>query len=377
MMLQVARGLVVAALALSVSQAPSAPQPARLSVDQAIALYAQGQFATAVRDLDTRLLNVTPFTNALDAWIAAGDTTSRPRRRLVAATFALDAVWAVTRTPNNALRANFDPWKRVKPDDPEHVNLTWFVSQAFVARWAIQQLPTTGTPDATERALWLAAVGVVEDGHAWHQLQEDILPPARTRLSNEPRLRLAAVLARTNMDVGPLRLSMAIRNDILRTEHLPSSVTGRIPKAERELESLLGEASLAGEVELRVGYLELRRRQWASALTHLEAARSKATEPTLVAAADYFAGWVHEQQEHPDEAIAAYRRAQAITPTMRNLATRLSALLFLRNERAEAYAVLDSALNARPAPLDLLVAVERADGRFVPERLASIRKALQ
>jgi hypothetical protein len=62
---------------------------------------------------------------------------------------------------------------------------------------------------------------------------------------------------------------------------------------------------------------------------------------------------------------------------MRNLATRLSALLFLRNERADAYAILDAALNARPAPLDLLVALERADGRFVSEWLASIRRDLQ
>jgi hypothetical protein len=51
--------------------------------------------------------------------------------------------------------------------------------------------------------------------------------------------------------------------------------------------------------------------------------------------------------------------------------------LYLRNERTEAYAVLDQALNARPAPVDLLVMVERADARFVPDWLASIRKALQ
>ena len=150
-----------------------------------------------------------------------------------------------------------------------------------------------------------------------------------------------------------------------------------IPGAIRAFTPLLGDASLAGEVELRLGYLELRRRTWSAALTRFDAARSKTTEPALRATADYFAGWAFEQRERTDEAIAAYRRALAITPTMRNLATRLSALLYLRNERAEAYSVLDLALNARPAPLDLMVVMERADARFVPEWLASIREALR
>jgi hypothetical protein len=62
---------------------------------------------------------------------------------------------------------------------------------------------------------------------------------------------------------------------------------------------------------------------------------------------------------------------------MRNLAVRLSALLFLAHQRAEAFAVLDPAINARPVEQDLLVTLERADARFVPDWFASIRKALQ
>jgi len=134
---------------------------------------------------------------------------------------------------------------------------------------------------------------------------------------------------------------------------------------------------LSGEVELRIGYLELRRKQWRQAVARLDAARLKAAEPTLRAIADYFAGWAYEQQNQPDEAIVAYRRAHAITPLMRNLTTRLSALLFLRGERTEAYALLDPAVNARPAPTDLLFVFERADARFLPEWLAVIRKAIQ
>jgi hypothetical protein len=62
---------------------------------------------------------------------------------------------------------------------------------------------------------------------------------------------------------------------------------------------------------------------------------------------------------------------------VRNVATRLSALLFLRDERAEAYAVLDRALNARPVSLDLLVSLERGDGRFVGGWLSTVRQGLK
>jgi tetratricopeptide (TPR) repeat protein len=373
------RGLVVAAAALPASSATLAGQSVPLSVQDAVTLYARGDFTIAVRDLYTPGLKVAPFTRALDAWIAAGDPASEPRRRLVAAAFALDSDWAATREFLNARVPNRDPWKQRSPDDPERVELASFDSQGRVASWVGQHLPATGTPDIAERALWLTAVGIAEDGHAWHRLQDEILPLARKRLPDEPRLRLADVLARTNMDLGPLRFDAWIgrRSDILREEHLLSSVIGRIPQAIRAFEPLLADPAFAGEVELRIGYLELRRRRWPDALARFDATRSKATEPTLRAAADYFTGWVHEQEGHPDDAIAAYRRALAITPMMRNLATRLSALLFLGNERAEAYAVLDPALNARPAPVDLLIAVERADARFVPDWLASIRKALQ
>jgi tetratricopeptide (TPR) repeat protein len=140
---------------------------------------------------------------------------------------------------------------------------------------------------------------------------------------------------------------------------------------------LLADPGLSGEVELRIGYFELRRDKWANALARFDAARTKASEPVLRATADYFGGWVYEQQNRPDEAIAAYRRAHTIAPLMRNLTMRLSALLFLQNQRAEAYALLDPTVNARPVQTDLLLTLERADARFVPDWFASIRRALQ
>ena len=372
------RVLAVATAVGTAVSAPLARQSGPLSVRDAVALYARGEFSAAIRALDTQRLKVAPFTRALDEWITEGGSTARQERRLVAAAFALDATWEATRGFFwNRAQVNVDPRNRTPPIEPDRESLNQYYSQPLVAHWAVQQLPTTGAPDSLERLLWFTAIGLSEDGHAWHRLQHEILPPARRRLPDEPRVRLAEVLARTNLDLGALRLGNVGARDILRNEPQGSSSTRPIQGAIRAFEPLLADASLAGEVELRIGYLELRRKDWPAALTRLDAARSKATEATLRATADYFAGWVCEQMDRTDDAIAAYRRALAITPKMRNLAARLSALLYLRNERTEAYSVLDSALNARPAPLDLLVVMERADARFVPEWLASIREALR
>ena len=354
-------------------QAPSSQQLDTLTVSDAIALYARGGFDAAVERLDTRNLLVRQFTRALDAWIADGDAASLVRRKRVAAAFALEAGWHSTRGFPNLTRSNFDPWGRVTPSDVEKWRLNSHWSNPIVALWAVEQSPIT-EPEAVDRFIALAAVGYAEDGHAWNRLQHAVLPRVRKLFSDEPRYRLADALARTNADLGPLRYHSNVA--ALRDEPQPGA-TGKIARAITAFTSLLDDPALAGEIELRIGYLELRRRQWAAAIRRFDAARLKATEPVLRATADYFAGWVHEQLAQPEMAIRAYRRAHAITPMMRNLTTRLSALLFLRGERDEAYALLDPALNLRPVPTDLLLVFERADARFVPEWMAAIRKALR
>src|SRR5512134_3233989 len=73
--------LIVATAVGTAASTPSLRQSGPLSIQDAVARYASGDFATAVRDLDTRALKVAPFTRALNAWIAAGDPAFAPRRR--------------------------------------------------------------------------------------------------------------------------------------------------------------------------------------------------------------------------------------------------------------------------------------------------------
>lgn len=370
--------LVAAPRTGATPQSSSARLQAQASVHDAVARYGRGDFDAAISSFETTRLTVTHFTQALDAWIAAGEPAAVAHRHRVAAAFALDTSWRATRTFANLRMSSGDPSRRHPPVHPDRDTLGEAESLPLVAEWAVAQLPTTGPPDQTERTIWRAAIGLAADGQAWHRLHGGMLPTARKRLADDARVRLVAVVATTNVDLGPLRRNSVLRRqDVLQNERLGSSVTGKFPKAIATFETLLADPSLAGEAALRIGYLELRRERWTAALAQFDAARSLATEPVLIAAADYFAGWVHEQEGKTAEAIAAYRRAHAVTPLMRNLATRLSALLYLNNERAEAFAILDPALNARPAPLDFLTVLERADARFVPEWLTTIRQALR
>jgi hypothetical protein len=370
-------GLLLVAAALAVTPVSATPQ-GQTSIHSAVTRYARGDFDAAATTVETTRLTVTHFTEALDAWIVAGDPAGESRRRRVAAVFALDTSWRATRTAENFLLRHSDPWRRHPPVHADRETLRETTSLPLVGEWAVAQLPATGTLDATERMIWRTAIGLAQDGHAWHRLENGLLPMASKRLPDDARVKLAVVLASTNVDLGRLRpIAGFPRPDVLQDERLGSSVTGKFPKAIAAFEALRADPRLAGEASLRIGYLELRRRRWPAAIVRFDAARSAATEPTLVAASNYFAGWVFEQEGRTADAIAAYRRAHAITPLMRNLATRLSALLYLTNERAEAFAILDPALNVRPAPLDFLYAIERADARFVPEWLTGIRQALR
>ena len=226
--------------------------------------------------------------------------------------------------------------------------------------------------------LLLATIGLMEDGSAWHYFEES-LPAIRTALPDESRVRLAEVLLQQYRELGSLRmLTSSRRLDVLRDEDLPSSMTRGIPKMQARYDALAAsDPAVAGEALLRAAYLDLRRRDWKAAVTRLGQSRDRQTETNLRAAADYFLGWTHARIGNDDDAIAAYRRALEATPTMRNLATELSALLFLRNERSEAYTILDRAFSATDIPPDFMMIIERADARFVDGHLRAIREALK
>ncbi len=198
------------------------------------------------------------------------------------------------------------------------------------------------------------------------------LAHARTRLGDDPQLRLAEVLATARFPgrpTGPGRL------DVLRDER--RSDQRQISAFQQRLRRLADLPGVAAEVAVREGYLDVLLLKYDSAMTHFERARNLTRDPFLLATMDYLSGWGHERSDRAAEAIAAYRRAHAFSPRVRNLSVRLAGLLYLRNEREEAYRILDAGLTTAPPVIDLVTLLNRGDARRVPSTLAAMRKALR
>jgi hypothetical protein len=365
-----------AALAGIFALAQAVTSPAPPDVGRAAAQYAAGDYAAAVAMLTGGRVTAGSLTSDLDRWIAGADAPGQPQRRLVASALAVDAVWTATRGWQYEHRTNVDSWAHITPSDPARWGLSSNVAEGYVAAWVVRHtalLPASGI----RQRLLLASIGLMEDGHAWHFFEES-LPAIRAALPGESRVRLAEILLESYRELGSLRMGHSGRLDVLRDEDLPSSMTRQIPKLQARYEALAAaDPAVAGEALLRAAYLDLRRRNWKAAAARLEQSRDRHTETILRAASDYFLGWTHARIGNDEDAIAAYRRALEVTPTMRNLATELSALLFLRNERNEAYAILDRAFNVTDIPPDFMMIIERADVRFVDGHLRAIREALK
>jgi tetratricopeptide (TPR) repeat protein len=373
----------------------------------ALDLYSRGEHAAAINRPDVRSLSLGGVTAGAESWIAAADPSAHPRREQVATAFALDLVWATTRNTRNAYADGSDPahglmtplqyhWQKLGLSDPK--------SEFWVVAWGCRLMPVAGPPSVEERWWWLASVGLLEDSYAWHELigiggaqtssatpngqsdsgvmREQIqghLAHAGLRIPDEPRLRLAQVVAQAAVDLGPRFNWLQDRPDVLRDDddHLRHFPPARVPESERAFEALKSDPSLAAEAELHIGYLELRRRQWAAAIPHFDKVRELGVAPLLQAQASYFAGWTHERLGHTAESIADYRLALAAAPGMRNVSTLLAAELFLTNQRSEAYSILRAGLTADPAPFDLLTMFERGDASLVPVYIGKMREALR
>lgn len=151
----------------------------------------------------------------------------------------------------------------------------------------------------------------------------------------------------------------------------------QITAIQERLHALAQVPDLGSEIAVREGHLDVLLGRYDSAMAHLDRARKLTPDPFLLATTDYLSGWVHERTGRKAEAIAAYRRARGFSPRVRNLSVRLAGLLYLANEREEAYRIVDAGLTTEPPVIDLLTLLNRGDGRRVPEYLAAMRKALR
>ena len=352
-------------------------------------------------------------------WIGAAGPAESGRRRLVAASFALELA--------NARSAS-----------------QWYLRYPFVA-WACGLLRASPASHPAERWWHLAAIAVMEDNEDWPHVMGGLwtqrhsatylrrtpkmffsdadrdeaitghLAHARLAVPDEVRWRLVDAHYEESQTIleeaaGPLGIgghqtSAQQRKDLARaaagqkvgppvgplSQHAAATTLdrlGRIPPLVQRYEALNTVPSLRADVALHLGFLRIRNEDWEDALGHLREVPKLTQEPALVSLSYHFMGWVHQQTDQRTAAIDAYRKALAVSPRSRSTSILLAAQLLDAGRQAEAYTLMHGTLEARRTPgtfateeadppPDLWPLYPRGDALLLPRYIARLREALK
>jgi hypothetical protein len=274
-------------------------------------------------------------------WIDADGPERATRRRLVTATFALEAGYA-------------------------GLDTQWEITTQLV-EWACETLRRAGPPSEPERQWHLAALALLEgsfDPQGGNLLKH--VAHVRSRFPSEPRLQLVQAQLK-EWDFWATRLRTAgssggtdFSND--------SSATIAIPTFQKAL--IIPDIRL--EALLRLGYLEYVKGDLDVALTHLADASKGEDDPTRVYLAHLFSGWVHERAKRMPEATASFRRALEAVNAL-SAAVALGVRLYALDQRDEADAIVQTALTA--AIVDPYKMYGYGDLRRWPAIIAGLRRS--
>ncbi|TAK17051.1 MAG: hypothetical protein EPO35_03970, partial [Acidobacteria bacterium] len=282
--------------------------------------YARGEF-DAVAAAIAPITDFQPIYKDLQSnapkWIDAGGPADRERRRLAAATFAMEAA---------RIGAARD-WKEVRMFIRLE-NIYWR-APAQLLEWGCKLMRDAPAPTPIEHVWQMAALSVAgrsEDyefliGSPWEgraNKGDEImhLEHAIARFPKDRRLLLAQGIA------AELRLFPRPRN------------TG-IKEAETIFANLKDDPEVGAEAKLRLGAMDVRIGQSFQAIPYLTASAQTSREPFVIYLANLFLGQAFERQKDPAGAETAYRRALATVPRAQSATFSLAALLAAKGARAE------------------------------------------
>jgi hypothetical protein len=340
--------------ALLCVQSGAVAQNFTASFADVLTLYDVGEYDAVSRGLRASMAadpdrTIQLLSREAEAWITLNGPSEAPRRRLVAATFALELGMAGIETQ----------WE--------------FTKQAV--EWACGVLRRAGKPTEVERQWHLTALALLEATFQPSSLVVKV-PEADSlsahirhladRFPGEPRLALARALPHEH---EYWRLRMAPVNGVLIINEAVASVA--IPALERAAKH----PDTRAEARLRLGHLEYRRGNLAPALEHLAAAAEGDDDPTRTYLAHLFAGWVHEKAGRPNEAIASFRQSLAAVNGLA-AALGLGVRLYEQDKRDEADALVKAALEPATAVPDPWKVYAYGDFRRFPYLLARLRARL-
>ena len=134
--------------------------------------------------------------------------------------------------------------------------------------------------------------------------------------------------------------------------------------------------TVGAEAHLRLGSAYLRLARPEEALEEFRQVESSTSDPFLIYLTRYFRGRTLEAAGDGPAAIQAYRGALQAVPRAESAAFALAALLFTRDARDEAFALVESVLSTRPPAPDPWRLYGVGDFRFWPTLIARLREGL-
>lgn len=290
-----------------------------------------------------------------EVWINARGAEDAPRRRLVAAMFALEAA-------------------RVGLDEE------WAISARLI-EWGCTALRKQKTPLAAERLWHRAALALIEGAYDFEFLGGPLstagrgpvghLIHAAARFPDDPSIVMARAFLSTSKNILP------VANNLWdgQASGLPSETVARLQDA-------AAVPSLAAEARIRLAFLHLEDNRFETAIEDLNFADARPLDTDLRYLSALFRAWTSVRQRKPDEAIASFRRALEAVPDAQTAALALGSALYLRGDRDEAAAVVESALAATSVALpervrDPWLMYGYGDFRLWPQRIAALREAVR
>ena len=374
----VLRRILVSLAALCAVAAGLAAGPSRQnSVTDMLDRYAAGKFAEVLTELGALDQDFASILNQLreqgPAWIDAGGPAGRDTRRLVAATFAIEAArvdawyewkWVVVQPPMCPVQI---PGERAtKGDCYRPLNVLQWKAPPLLIEWACELLRQDPSPRPIERWWHMAAVAVAQFSEDTHflvgdpaigrgrgageiiNLQDEIkhLDHAKARFPEEVRLQLAEGIARDR--VWPTDAITAYQ-------------------------ALADELTVGGEAMARLAILQFRLNRSADALKSLDRADAVTREPYVLYLSAYVRGRILESQKRIDETRTAWERAVTVWPHGQAATLALASMLFQQGRRAEAQELTGAMLAANPLPPDPWREYVHGDDRLWPQLVGKLR----
>ena len=376
------------AVAVLAARPPAQAPPPRLAAQ--LDRYLGGQYDAVV----SQFTKQTDFGHLLDVlkhealpWIAAAPAAERPRRRLVAATYALEAARA----------AEDEDWKWVQGIDLTAPTLSpvplitpggappayrappaiWWKTAALLLEWGCELLRKGGAPSPAERWWQLGAVAVAQRrgdyefmiGSPWDargNAEDEIehLKHVIERFPKEPRFALAQAIA-IEWHTWPQSLNRS------------RTASRHLPDALRAFEGMRDDPDIGAEAWLRSGLLLLRANSAGKAVEAFTKVEQLTRDRYLIYLAKFFRGQAHERQKADIDAERDYRGALATIPKAISASMALAALLTRAERPGEASAIVDAAVTANPPPVDPWREYGAADDRFWPRFLSQLRAEIR